>query len=59
MAMESERVTADVVEVSEFPHLGQKYMVMGVPKTVINDKASIEGAVPEADFVREVMSAAG
>lgn len=59
MAMESERVTADVVEVSEFPHLGQKYMVMGVPKTVINDKASIEGAVPEAEFVREVMSAVG
>ena len=59
MAMESERVTADIVEVSEFPHLGQKHMVMGVPKTVINDKASIEGAVPEADFVREVMSAAG
>jgi predicted DsbA family dithiol-disulfide isomerase len=59
MAMENDKVKADVVEVSEFPHLGQKYMVMGVPKIVINDKASIEGAVPEADFVREVMSAVG
>jgi predicted DsbA family dithiol-disulfide isomerase len=59
MAMENDWITADAVEVSEFPHLGQKYMVMGVPKTVINEKISIEGAMPEGTFVQEVLGAIG
>ena len=59
MAMESDWVRADAVEVSEFPHLGQKYLVMGVPKIVINEKTMIEGALPEARFIQEVLNAAG
>jgi predicted DsbA family dithiol-disulfide isomerase len=50
-------VTADVVEASEFPELAQRYQIYGVPKTVINDRVSIEGAVPEARFVGEVLRA--
>ena len=37
-AMENELVKAEVIDVSEFPHLGHKYGVMGVTKTVINEK---------------------
>ena len=37
MAMENDHVKADVVEVQEFPQIAQKYRVMGVPKTVINE----------------------
>ncbi|MDM7925018.1 MAG: thioredoxin family protein [bacterium] len=55
LAMESELITCDVVEISEFPHLGQKYGVMGVPKTVINDSDGLEGAVPEAVLVSRIM----
>jgi len=47
MAFASDKVTADMVEVTEFPHLGQRYNVMGVPRTVINDDTYIEGAAPE------------
>ena len=47
MAFASDKVTADMVEVTEFPHLGQRYNVMGVPRTVINDNTYIEGAAPE------------
>lgn len=57
MAMENPRIRAEVVEASEFPHLVQKYRVMGVPKTVINDKVEFAGAVPEARFLAEVMKA--
>lgn len=32
---------------------------MGVPKTVIDDRVEIVGAVPEDDFVTEVLRAAG
>jgi predicted DsbA family dithiol-disulfide isomerase len=57
MAMENPLITADVVEVAEFPHLGQRYQVMGVPKTVFNDTVSVEGAVPEAQFVAKLLTA--
>ena len=36
LAIESDLVTADMVESSEFPHLANKYSVMAVPKTVVN-----------------------
>ena len=49
LAMASDKVTADMVEISEFPHLAQKYQVQGVPRTVINEKWAVEGAAPEAD----------
>lgn len=58
MAVESEMVTADVIEVSEFPHLSERYQVYGVPKTVINETAQFEGARPEAAVIGAVEAAA-
>ena len=46
-----------MVEAIEFPHLAQRYEVMGVPKTVINDDIEFEGAVPEEMFVAHLMTA--
>ncbi len=57
MAIENEHVTADVVEVSEFIDVAQRYRVQGVPKTVVNDRVEIMGAVPEPRFVQEVLKA--
>lgn len=50
-------ITADVIEITEFPELAQKYQIYGVPKTVINDQVEFEGALPEEIFVHQVMSA--
>jgi predicted DsbA family dithiol-disulfide isomerase len=47
-----------LVEVTEFPHLAQRYSVRAVPRTVVNETASIEGALPESEFVRAVVAAA-
>jgi len=58
LAFASDKVTADMVEVTEFPHLGQKYSVMGVPRTVINDDTYIEGAAPEAMLLEKLKVAA-
>ena len=55
--MLNEHVTADVVEAGEFPELAQRYQIYGVPKTVINDRVSFEGALPEERFVGEVLRA--
>jgi glutaredoxin-like protein len=47
LAFESDLVRADMVEAIEFPHLSNKYHVHGVPRTVINETAHLEGAAPE------------
>ncbi|MEM0441335.1 MAG: thioredoxin family protein [Candidatus Caldarchaeum sp.] len=57
MAIENELITADMIEAIEFPHLANKYNVMAVPKIVINDKISFEGALPDAHFVEHVLMA--
>jgi hypothetical protein len=55
--MESEQVTADVIESNEFPQYSARYAVQAVPKTVLNDRYEFLGAVPEARFLQEVMRA--
>lgn len=56
-ALESDLVTADMVEATEFPDLSNKYMVMGVPKTVVNELPSVEGMLGEDEFLDAVLSA--
>ena len=58
LAVESDLVTADLVEVTEFPSLAQRYQVRAVPRTVVNESGSIAGALPEAEFVKAVIAAA-
>jgi len=53
LAVESDLIRSDMVEVSEFPYLAVKYQVMGVPRTVIDETIHIEGAVPEPMLMRE------
>jgi len=55
LALANENITGDMIEATEFPHLAQKYHVHGVPKTIINETASLEGAVPEQMFLDKIM----
>jgi len=55
LALASDKITADMVEATEFPHQANRYQVQGVPRTVINDVVHIEGAVPETALVAELM----
>ena len=57
MAMESDKVTADMVMANEFPQLSNTYNVMAVPKVIINEDTSFEGAIPEDDYVSFVTKA--
>ena len=52
------RGCADVIEATEFPALADRYGVYGVPKVVLNETRSFEGALPEAAFLQHVMAAA-
>jgi hypothetical protein len=54
-ALENDWVTADCIEATEFPDLAGKYRVYAVPKTVVNEEASIEGALPEQSFLESIL----
>ncbi len=57
LAHASPLITADMVEATEFPHLANKYGVMGVPRVVINEDTFFEGALPEVAYVDKVLEA--
>jgi len=57
MAVESEHVTADVIEAMEFPDLARRYGVRGVPKIVINETTEFVGALPEPQYLAHVREA--
>lgn len=58
-ALERDLIRADMVEATEFPHLVQRYGVRGVPRTVVNESAFIDGALPEETYLARVLEAAG
>ncbi len=55
-AMANPLIQADMVEASEFPELSQRYDVMGVPRTVVNEKYYIDGGLPEEAFRERLLS---
>jgi len=56
-AFVSDQVIADMVEASEFPEISSHYEVYGVPKTIVNELHSMDGAVPEAHFIETILAA--
>jgi len=56
MAFASPQITAVAVEATEFPDLARRYRVSGVPKTVVNDRVEILGAVPQEAFIDEALT---
>lgn len=53
----NDNIRADMVEASEFPQLVQRYDVSGVPKTVVNEVHSFEGAISAGAAFMEILKA--
>lgn len=53
-AIENELIRADVIEMTEFPYLVQRYSVMSVPHVVINEDTSFVGAQPAEVFIEQI-----
>lgn len=51
MAFSNPNITATSVEATEFMDLSRKFRVTGVPKTIVNERIEILGALPEPDFI--------
>jgi hypothetical protein len=58
MAFANPNITSYAVEVTEYPDLARRYHVNAVPKTVVDDKVEILGALPEPDFVAQALAPA-
>ena len=57
LALANPKVHPEVIEVSEFPELAQRYGVRAVPLTIIADKVAIPGAVQEQVLVEQLLKA--
>jgi hypothetical protein len=55
MAFANQHITSYAVEATEFPDMVRRYMVNGVPKTVVNDEVEILGAIPQDEFIEQVL----
>lgn len=56
MAFENPNIIATAVEATEFPDLARRYRVNAVPKTVVNEKGEIMGAVSPDAFIDQVLA---
>jgi hypothetical protein len=55
MAAESPYIRATCVEATEFMDLSRQFRVTGVPKTVVNGRIEMLGALPEEVFIRTAL----
>jgi glutaredoxin-like protein len=51
LAIENNKIKADMIDAGIFPHLTQKYQVSGVPRIIINESHSMVGAQPIEKFL--------
>jgi predicted DsbA family dithiol-disulfide isomerase len=58
LAVHHPLITADCIEVSEFPDMIQKYNISGVPKIVVNETIEFVGAQP-AEVLLDAIKKAG
>jgi glutaredoxin-like protein len=56
-ALENPMIRALMVETVEFPELAKRYNVVGVPRTVVNDRLQFDGAPSEKAFAAKVLEA--
>jgi|FLYL01.1.fsa_nt_gi glutaredoxin-like protein len=58
MSMANPLIRSEVIEVSEYPDLAERYNVRAVPLTVIDGRVAIPGMIPEQALVEQVVRAA-
>jgi len=55
LAAANPHVSAEMVDISLFPFLGEKYGVHGVPRVVINEEPAFDGSLPDDLYVEELL----
>lgn len=55
-AMVNEKIKADMIDANTFYDYANSYDVSAVPRVIINEKESFEGALPENEFLRKILN---
>ncbi len=55
-SLSNPNIHSEMIDGALFPQLRQKYRVMGVPKTVINDQIELLGAQPPGEVLSKIRS---
>lgn len=58
-AIANPKIRAIVVNAAEYPKIAKKYNVYAVPKVIINDRVSFEGALSDEQIVKYILRGAG
>jgi glutaredoxin-like protein len=58
MALESPRLSAAVVEISEFPRLAERHRLQAVPTVIIEERVALVGAMSETELVDWIVQCA-
>jgi hypothetical protein len=58
LAVESDRITTDVIMVNLFPYLAVRYQAGDMPTTVVNGRTAVAGAVADAEYIGRILAAA-
>ncbi|MDI3473323.1 MAG: hypothetical protein PWQ20_1515 [Thermotogaceae bacterium] len=56
-ALVNENIVGEMIEANEFMDLSMKFGVSAVPHIVVNEEHSFVGALPEANYLNEVLKA--
>lgn len=54
MAMESDMITADLVNVDDFPELVERYDISAAPTVIVDGNYCFYGALEESQFLEQV-----
>lgn len=55
MALESARISADVVEIGEFPRLAERHRVRAVPTVTLDERVALVGAMDESTLMTQIV----
>ena len=55
MAIESDMITADLVNIDDFPVMAERYQILASPTVVVNGSYHFYGPLKEPDFVDEAL----
>lgn len=58
MAMESNLITTDLLNVEDFPDVAERYKAMSAPTVVVNQRYCFYGALEESQFVEQALEGA-
>ncbi|MPY91192.1 MAG: hypothetical protein GEU99_25185 [Luteitalea sp.] len=58
LALESELIRTSAISAVDYPDLVHQHHVTGVPKTIVNGRGEILGALPEAQYVEQILDTA-